>query len=339
MIHGSILTAHERSPLRANIKTVRPGIFGDQNMTESANESLPLKDSLEAAQQELWRWAGVQVVPWGELQTDDYDFRTWARNGSDKLLEVGCFYEFARESHQFRCLIVLRTKPKPKGLRGTGPWMKVKGNILDFENLWASGLEKWLDNFTNDLISNKSFAELLRTRRAEVEESLSNLPSYSTLPKAIEVARGPVTYPGLQIIELQFFWSRYTDADMVKELKRLVKKLRPAEWVGPQRRGRGKIISVIALLDGLSALRLSSHYPKTLPPDVIRTKRRRDRRRPDTAIELFDGVRLGKLGGRLTHSDLAEYAGRARREFARWFPFGETPANGITWAMRQRGKH
>jgi hypothetical protein len=107
MIHGSILTAHERSPLRANIKTVRPGIFGDQNMTESANESLPLKDSLEAAQQELWRWAGVQVVPWGELQTDDYDFRTWARNGSDKLLEVGCFYEFARESHQFRCLIVL----------------------------------------------------------------------------------------------------------------------------------------------------------------------------------------------------------------------------------------
>ena len=66
-------------------------------MTETANEPVPLKDSWEAKQQELWSWAGMQVVPWGKLQTDDYDFRSWARNGSDELLEAGCFYEFARE--------------------------------------------------------------------------------------------------------------------------------------------------------------------------------------------------------------------------------------------------
>src|SRR5262245_44919766 len=129
-------------------------------MAESANEAVPLKDSLEAAQHELWRWAGMQLVPWGKVQTDDYNFRSWARKGSDQLLKAGCFYEFVRESHQFRCLIVLRTKRKPKKLLGTIPLMEFKGSSADQEELWESGWAKWLDNFANEIISNKSFAEL-----------------------------------------------------------------------------------------------------------------------------------------------------------------------------------
>src|SRR5262249_27048817 len=115
-----------------------------------------------------------------------------------------------------------------------------------------------------------------------------------------------------------------TDAEIGAEMKRLAKDCRPSEWKQPQRRGRGKATSVIALLDALSAMRLRSHYSK---------------RRTGEAIDKFDDVRLGKIGGVPIYNDLDAYAGQARRQFEKWFPFGEPPANFITWAKRQCLNH
>jgi hypothetical protein len=304
----------------------------------SENELVPVKVSRYPWQQKLWDWAAIHVVPWSELRTDDYDFRPWAKNASDELLNAGCFYEFARESHLYRCWLVLGTRHKPKELCGTISLIEFKGSSAAYQYLFESGWATWLDNFADQLISNKPFAELLRTSKSEVQKSLEAIPSYCLIPKAVELPRGHTKYPGLQIIEIQICWRYYTDTDIGKGMKELAKKLRPAQWPSPQRRGTGKATSIVAFLDGLSAMRLASYYPKSLRAGSIRKDRRKDRRGTVSAIDIFDDVRLGKIDGLLIHSDLEEYAGRSRRQFSRWFPFHKDPANGITWAMRQRRK-
>jgi hypothetical protein len=307
-------------------------------MTDSPSERHWLQQELEARQRELWRWAATQVTAWDKLWTNDYDFRNWAKTASDEVLNGGCLYEFARESRQFRCLLVLRNKPKPKELCGTAAFMEFKGNSSGYVYLLDSGWLRWLDNFLDELIANRSFAELLRNSETEVRKSLDAFANYGFIPKAVEVARASTDSPGLQNIEIQICWRHYTDTDIGKEMKQLATKLRPAEWKGPQRRGTGKSTSTIAFLDGLSAMRLASHFPKTLPFSHVRKARQERQRGTRTAVEIFDDVRLGKKKGVLVHSDLEEYAGRAKRQFSCWFPFHEAPANGITWAMRQRQK-
>jgi hypothetical protein len=174
-----------------------------------------------------------------------------------------------------------------------------------------------------------SFAELFRTNETKVAKTLDALPSYSIMPNAIELPGRYDARPGSQIV--QVFWTDYTD----KEIGEAIIKLRPDEYRQPQRRGRGKRTGVLSFLDELSAMRLASHYPKSLPSGAIRRPGRQD---PRTAVSIFDDIRVGRVrtGSVLVHSDLEEYVGRARRLFARWFPFGEPPANDISWAKRQR---
>jgi hypothetical protein len=102
-----------------------------------------------------------KLSPWGRLQTDDYDFRSWAKDASNKLLNAGCLYEYARESHQFRCLL------------STG-----------FVDLSWSGWQCWLKDFTDQLVANKSFAELLRISPIKVKESLDALVFQARCPIA-----------------------------------------------------------------------------------------------------------------------------------------------------------
>jgi hypothetical protein len=308
-------------------------------MTEPSKEPGPSQDEWHIRQQQLWRWADSQLVPWGKIRSDDYDFQAWTKDASDEMLNAGCLYEYARESHTFRCWLVLRTKPKPKELCGTIPFLQFKPSSVGYDYLWETGWGKWLDNFVNELVSNQSFAELRRTKLGRLQESLDAIPSYRPFPKAVELARGDSKYPGLQIVHIRICWRDYSNADISSEMKELAKKIRPDEWKEPQRRGRGKATSVIAMLDALSALRLASHHPKSLRSAWVPKNRQKDQHESTTAIDIFDSVRLGKIGGVLIHTDLEEYVSRARRQFAYWFPFGEAPANGITWAMRQRRKH
>lgn len=288
-------------------------------MSGTSDEQSPLKDNWESPEQ--WRWAAKHVVRWGDLQRDDYDFRSWASDASDELLGAGCLYEYARESHKFRCFLVLTDERRKRERPGTGVITKLKGSSAGWVYLSKSGWETWLGGFTDELVANKSFAELHRRNRSKVEKSLDALPSYSRFPNAVELPGRYINYPRSQVVEIQIFFGRYTNAEIGEEMKSLAKKLRPVEWKQPQRRGRGKAISVIALLDALSAMRLRSHYPK---------------RGTANAVDKFDDVRLGKIGGVPIYSDLDEYAGQARRQFAHWFPYLEPPANGITWAKRPR---
>jgi hypothetical protein len=322
-------------------------------MAEASNNPNLTHEQWQAEQRQLLHWARSHVVPWGELEKNDYDFGSWAKDASDELLSAGCLYEHGRESRMFKCWLVWRTKPKPKELCGKLPVIEFKGSSATFDYLTQSGWARLIDDFADDLISNKSFADVLCTKAARVQASLNSLPSYSLIPKAVEMARTDTNYPGLEVLPVQICWPYYTDAEIGEEMKRLAKTRRPPKWKAPQRRGTGKATSTVALLDGLSAMRLVSHYPKTLKTrihnkagihaggtgtasDILDSVRRAGA--TTTAIDIFDSVRLGKIDGTLIYSDLDAYAGRARKQLSRWFPFHEAPANGPTWAMRRRLK-
>jgi hypothetical protein len=285
------------------------------------------------ASDELWRRTAEFLRGWGELQKADYDFRSWAKKENPGLLNAGCLYEYARESQRFRCLLVIQNTPREK--RWWPPFaLEFKGRSAGWDYLSMSGWEMWLRSFADELIAKTNFADLLSANPDKVTKSLDALPGYALFPKPVELADRPPRsffsskrsgsgiYPGLQEIRIRVCWHDYTDAEIGKEMKKLAEEIRPAEEPEPPpKRGRGKATSVIAFLDWLSAMRLRSHYPK---------------RGTANAIDKFDDVRLGKIGGVPIYSDLDEYAGNARRRFERWFPFGEPPANFITWAKRQR---
>jgi hypothetical protein len=292
----------------------------------------PAPIQIEVAPEKLWRWAAERLTGRGELQEADYNFGNWAKKENPELLNAGCLYEYARESERFRCLLVLENTPREK--RWWSPFaIEFKGDSSGFHYISMRGWEMWLRGFADELIANKSFDALLRANRDKVKESLDALPGYSLFPKPVDLAERPPRsffwskrsgsgiYPGLEELRIRVCWRHYTDAEIGKEMKRLAKDRRPSEWKQPQRRGRGKATSVTALLDALSAMRLRSHYPK---------------RGTTNAIDKFDDLRLGKIDGVPIYSDLDEYAGKARRQFERWFPFGEPPANFITLAKRQR---
>ena len=68
-----------------------------------------------------------------------------------------------------------------------------------------SGWETWLHVVADELVANKSFAELLRTNasRAKIENSLKQLRSYDLYPKALELPGGYINVPGMQEIKIQ----------------------------------------------------------------------------------------------------------------------------------------
>lgn len=279
----------------------------------------------EAKQPERWRKAAKSVVLSGELQPEDYHFR-WAKDV--KLIDAGCAYEYARESHKFRCWLILTDdRRKRKGSGST--FIEFKGPSGGFVWLARSGWKTWLRSFTDKLVANKSFARVLREDESKVREKLAELDSYflssySLVPKAVELPGPRINYPGSQIVDVQIFWRLHTNAEIGEEMKRLADELRPAGEPGPKRRGKGKPISTESLLDALSAMRLASHL------------RKRD------AIIRFSEIQLGKIG-RACDADVAptnfnKLIEKAKRSFALIFPFGENPANAVDFSERQRTK-
>jgi hypothetical protein len=204
-------------------------------MSGTSDEQLLPKDGFKARQKKLWGWADKQVVPWGRLQTDDYDFRSWAKDASNELLNAGCLYEYARESHQFRSLL------------STG-----------FVDLSWSRWQYWLKDFTDQLVANKSFAELLRTSPIKVKESLDALPIYSLLPKAVELAGRYMGIPGLQDVLIQVDWRRYTDKEIGEEMAKFAKAHRPPDEKEP-RRPEQRLTTVRSYLKALSVMRIWKH--------------------------------------------------------------------------------
>ena len=234
-------------------------------MSDTAEEELATNDDPDARGKELWRRAAERVTAWEEPEKDDYYFfgpRSWALDASDDLLNAGCAYEYARESHKLRCWLVLRELKRKRELTGL--------LVLRFSEqptrwglyLINSGWDKWLSTFADELASNKSFAELLRTSKNKVKESLEALDSYSLFPKAVQSPGRHVEWPGSEILPIQFFWRDYNNDEIGEEMKILAKRLRPEEEPGPQRKGKGKRIEVKSALDALSVMRIWKRFPK-----------------------------------------------------------------------------
>jgi hypothetical protein len=328
------------------------------------------KDGETARQQQRLEFqAAKRVIPWTGLSSKDYDFTSWAKNGSKGLLRAGCVYEYARESRKLRCLLVLinlafQKARQAEKTHSRPPFHGLQFLSLSFEglrykdaHLWLGGWFGWLRNFTDQLADNTSFAHLYEENEKQIDESLSTLPRYFYAPRAVEFA-----VPSLNEnpVEPRLLWPWQaldarprniendviitvrirrdsTKKEILDAMEVLVSMLRPSTEKEPTRKGTGKKDSPRSWLDALCAMRLASHYPKTLPSESIRKQRRRRWRGSDTAVSIFNDIRLGgKTETVLTHSDLEEKSGDAQRQFARCFPFGESPANGITWAERRR---
>ena len=65
-----------------------------------------------------WELAAKCLTPWGKPGKDDYDFRSWMKGTSEEHLNAGCLYEYASESQDFRCWLVLRRTPREERFRG-----------------------------------------------------------------------------------------------------------------------------------------------------------------------------------------------------------------------------
>jgi len=278
---------------------------------------VPLKGDFESQQQRRWRLADKRVVRWGELQQDDCDFRSWGKD--EKLRDAGCAYEYAREWPQFRCWLLLTgRKCKPSGI---GAW--IEGIRPGLSYLSTSGWVTWLRGFADELAANESFADVLHTDETKVRDSLAALPSYSLLPKAVELPGRHINYPGSQDVLIQICWRHYRNTEIGKEMKILAGKLGPAEEPEPpQKTGKGKRSDAESLLDALSAMRLASHY------------RTRD------AIKIFSEIQLGYIGREggtdVALSNFSKSVKKARRLFAKISPFDEKAANAVEFSERQR---
>jgi hypothetical protein len=240
---------------------VRPRCAHGSNVTDKpGGKLLSKKDDLDAPQKELWRLAAKHVVLWDKLRRDDYDFQSWTKDATnDDLLNAGCCYEYARESHKLRCLLVIWELKRKREL--TGPvFLKMSERPTTWGiYLFESGWETWLRTFTDELASNKSFADLHQTSRTKVKESLKALDSYSLFPKAVQSPGRHVDYPGSQVVPIHFFWRHYTNKQIGEEMEKLTEKLRPVGEPEPQLRGKGKSSSIKSFLDALSVMRIYKH--------------------------------------------------------------------------------
>ena len=307
----------------------------DKNRTEPA-ENFVQKDDFEVRQKALWRWAAERVAPWGKVQKDDYDFSSWMGKEElgeelrEALLTAGCLYEYARESHKFRCQWCLDNRKREER---SGPlmWREYEGSSAGDIHLSRSGWHTWLHDFADELIANKSFAELLRTSRSKVEKSLEALPGYNRYPKGVELPGRYINVPGMQDVVIQIHWPHYTNKQLGEEMTRWAANNRPEIEPEPDRTGKKRESKVRADLKALSALRiwkLHSRKPwkrleyiaefcgyKGCKREFAEYNQRRDR---GHAVEpIINQAR----------TEMSDARARALEFFQYLFPWGKPPSN------------
>jgi len=149
------------------------------------------------------------------------------------------------------------------------------------------------------------------------------------------------------IITIRIRLRDFTNKEIGKAMEGLASMLRPSTEKEPTRQGTGKRNSPGSWLNALAAMRLASRHPKTSPSELVRRRRKTSLSGTETALSIFEYVRLGsiepgstkrKIRGALSQNELDRYAARGRRHFNDMFPFDEPAANSVTWAKRQRGQ-
>jgi hypothetical protein len=324
------------------------------------------KDGATAKQQlRLELQAAKRVVPWTRLSPNDYNFLSWAENGSKGLLRAGCVYEYARESRKLRCLLVLinsafqKAKQAEKA-QSRPPFRGLQFLSLSFEGLrykdallWLGGWFGWLRKFTDQLADNKSFADLYKKNETQVNESLSTLPRYFHAPRAVEFA-----VPGLDespveprllspwqppdarprnvendvIITVRIRLRDFTNKEIGHAMEVLASMLRPSTEKEPTRKGTGKRDSPRSWLDALSAMRLASWYPISPPKHRAGLQSIRGAL---NALDRFNEIRLGGSRSRSIDESNFDKHIRKARELVEAFLFGEPADNALSWADRQ----
>jgi hypothetical protein len=264
-------------------------------------------------QQRLELRAAERVVPWSGLAPNDYDLKSWATARNTSLVRAGCVYEYARESQKLRCLLVLinaefeKERQAEQSQTQSQPFHGSDFLLFSFKGLRyrdalleLGGWFGWLRCFTDQLADNTSFADLCERNERQVNDSLSNLPKFFYEPKAVEIALPNVSESPIEsrlqwpsqalnahhrnvendlTITIRIRLRDFNNKEIGREMERLASMLRPSREKEPTRKGTGKRDSPRSWLDALSAIRLASHYPKTLP-----SGRRKDRRnRPHEA--------------------------------------------------------
>ena len=287
--------------------------------------------SVDAVQEQKdpWHWAAELLTPWGKLEEEDYDFRCWMEGVSEDLLNAGCIYEYARESHTFRWLLVLNHTPKRERF-WSGILVQSEGRAVGqisleerkriVSEMWREriGLEKWLDTFADELIANKSFAKVYCTSRPKVEDSLKELPGDNLYPKAVESPGRYINVPGIQ--EVVIDWRHFTNKEIAAEIALKRPKTEPE----PNRSGR-QPESKTCLKD-LSVMRIWKRYAdpwkrlklvaeacgyKVCKDELAEYKSRRDRFLPKEPMS------------NKAQAQMSRARGRSLSLFQCWFPWGK----------------
>jgi hypothetical protein len=290
-------------------------------------------------EREAWRWADTQLTSWGKPQKDDYDFFKsckWTKGASNDLLNAGCLYEYARESHKYRCWLVLRHTPTRDRF-----WLpRLIG--LEFErdrsaernprnaghnHLFMSGWGRWLDKFALDLIANKSFEKVFSANSSRVLKSLGKVDTDCFYPGAVELPGSSTQelYPGSQDVLIRINWRLYDNEQIGEEMERLARDARPKGAKEPKKK---RVRSDLKALSVLRIQKLQKHNPWERLKLVAEVCRYKPCKKEAEAYQ-----ERGKRGHATTErmssnakSRVSQARHRALSLFGWWFPWGK-PSN------------
>ena len=145
--------------------------------------------------------------------------------------------------------------------------------------------------------------------------------------------------PCSEVIAVQIHW-RFTDSEIAATMKKLLRALRPqSNKYKPRQPKKGsRRDSIQYALDCLSAMRLASYLPKTLPPPargaLAAWQSGASAELKQCAIDVFALVRLGGRGQHIAESNFDNLITEARKVFKKSFPFGEDAVNAPPLAKR-----
>jgi hypothetical protein len=244
-----------------------------------------------------------------------------------------------------------------------------------FEHLTEYDAERALHGFlyclvdlADDLADNVSFGELYRTKRDELEKAFGGLneltrvteefryfmPIFAPVDVAPRSEAEKATVletigrdeqrlihgePCSEVIAIRVRW-RFTNSEIAAALKEFVCEHRPRSdaYKARQPKKGSRRDSARAALDCLSAMRLASYLPKTLPPPTPGAlsvwQSGASPELKESAIDLFQEIRLGERANPIAESNFDGLIVKAREVFEEFFPFGENGANAPTLAER-----
>jgi hypothetical protein len=218
------------------------------------------------------------------------------------------------------------------------------------------------------LADNISFGELFRTKREDLEKAFGGLDELERVKTEFrcflpyEDAVQMATRSGAEqatvlesvsddkeriicgeacseVIAVRIHW-RFTDSEIVTALKRFLDAHRPRSeaYKARQRKKGSRRNSVQSALDCLSAMRLASYLPKTIPPPTpgkfAAWQSGASPELKQSAIEVFDRVRLGGRGKPMAESNFDALIIEGRKAFTKSFPFEEDASNAPTLTER-----